>query len=102
VLEPIKDKPKDKLYYQQMRLIRAEEELKVHQCTLFTLESTPCATAIAMKGYDEPLEVKKARHSKDLGKIAKIRMRCIQLQQFITETNGQIEKLRDIYSRKGD
>ena len=102
VLEPIKDKPKDKMYYQQMRLIRAEEELAIHQCKLSQLESTPVGFAAAMHGWNENIESVKGRHVSDLGKIAKLRMRCITLQNFIAETNGQIDKLKDIYAKRGE
>ncbi len=106
VLEPIKDRPKDLVYYVRMRLLKAEAELEETQCRLIQLEATPIknASVLAHQGereHHEDFAEIRGRHVSDLGKIAKLRIRCITLMNFIAETNGQIEGFKDIYTLRG-
>jgi len=113
LLPPIKNKPKDKVYYLRMRLIAFTEELEVNQCKAIALEGTnvfagKLKAGVAIKSkYMHTLDDSNRRisihiRSAQNKKLSQLRVRNVVLMNLIAEINGQMDKLKDISLTKGE
>jgi hypothetical protein len=97
-LPPIKDKPKDKMYYKQIKKIELESKIKILEVDLYFLEST--TVFAGWQEYEPSSTFMKARHIKELGKIKLKRIQLSSLKMALEDINGQIDKVKDIVMRK--
>jgi len=98
VLPPIKNKPKDKIYYKLMKKAEIEMKIEVLQCQLNQLENT--GMDASAKEYSIRFSHTASRHVKDLGKIKLKRIQMISLKMILEDLNGQIKEIKDMVMRR--
>ena len=99
VLEPIKDKPKDKMYYRQIYKAEVESKIAILESDLIALEGT--GISCGAEEYEENFSYVRTRHVKDLGRIKLKRIQLTAQKLKLADINGQIDKINDIYMGKG-
>jgi len=100
VLLPIKDKPKDKMYYRKIYKAEVESKIEILESELIALEST--GIFCGAEEYEENFSYVRTRHVKDLGRIKLKRIQLAALKMKLADVIGQIDKLNDIYMGKGE
>ena len=98
VLPPIKNRPKDKMYYKQIKKIEFESKIQILEVELYFLESTTIFAG--SEEYVPNFMATKARHIKSLGKIKLKRIQLNSLKMALEDINGQIDKIKDIVMRR--